>query len=402
MANGKFGTPTGTGTVGTDANPYIIEDGYDLAAIKNDLSAYYKLSKSVDLTKICNESDGTGWTPIEGFNGVLDGSGFMIKNLFINRVADNQALFSTTRGATIMNIGLIDANVTGGTNNTSLFVGNMTSYDDVLKNCFSTGVVTSDSNVSGLVGTLNGGTIRNCYSLASVVCTNTSSSNGAGLVSIMALSQSSIIKSYYNGKITGATNFQPYVATNTAGGSINDCHYNSDNVALATKASGALSQSDMQNPDNFKSWTDEYYNYDKAVWVLRNGSVPQLFYTEATKYFISIVKDTKTVFLTFKDNTWTTLMNDDGSAVTFPTAEQFTQHGITDNELSAISRFKWNELRQYNEFELIASTDKYIIDRQIETKKMELTQELTDALVLSTTIDFSKYGDSINQIKITQ
>ena len=56
MANGKFGTPTGTGTVGTDANPYIIEDGYDLAAIKNDLSAYYKLSKSVDLDAILSTS----------------------------------------------------------------------------------------------------------------------------------------------------------------------------------------------------------------------------------------------------------------------------------------------------------------------------------------------------------
>ena len=143
MANGKFGTPTGTGTIGTDANPYLIEDGYDLAAIKNDLSAYYKLTKSIDLTKICNESDGTGWTPIDGFYGFLDGNGFMIKNLVINRNANNQALFSTTRGATIMNIGLIDANVTGGATNTSLFIGNMTSYDDVLQNCFTTVVVTA-------------------------------------------------------------------------------------------------------------------------------------------------------------------------------------------------------------------------------------------------------------------
>ena len=76
---------------------------------------------------------------------------------------------------------------------------------------------------------------------------------------------------------------------------------------------------------------------------------------------------------------------------------------MTDNDLTVISRFEWNQLRELtDEFELLASTDKYVVNRTIKTQDMTKEQELTDAIVLSTEIDFASYGDSINQIKILQ
>ena len=172
MLNGK----------GTDVEPYIITSGKDLDEIRKDLTAYYQLDRSIDLTEVCNESDGTGWTPIVGFSGTLNGNGFMIRNLFINRDADNQALFGTTRGATIMNIGLIDINITGNGNNASAFIGNMTSYDDILQNCFATGDIIAPTGCSGLVGKMNGGLIKNCYSEVNIQTTNSASSSAAGFV----------------------------------------------------------------------------------------------------------------------------------------------------------------------------------------------------------------------------
>ena len=395
---------------GTDVNPYIISSGDDLNSVREDPSAYYKLDRSIDLTEICNASDGTGWTPIDNFSGTFDGSGFMIKNVFINRNAINQALFSTTRGATIMNLGLVDANVTGGKENTSLLVGHMTSFDDIIMNCFTTGVVTSTTNVSGLVGQMEGGIVKNCYSSADLQCTNTSSSNAAGLVGIMAKSQSIVQKSFFNGTISGATNFSPYVFNNTAGGSFNttacDNHYNSSKVSLPTPLVGALDDDNMRKADNFVSWGDEYYNFDKKIWSQRLNDYPHLYFEVATRYLISITKDGVDTFYTFTyendKGVWKALTNTE-VAGSFPTASEFEVHGITDNELSAISRFEWNSLREItDEFELIASTDKYVINRCIDQQEMALEQELTDAIVLSTEIDFSRYGDSINQIKIVQ
>lgn len=395
---------------GTDVSPYIISSGADFNAIRENPSAYYKLDRSIDLTEICNASDGTGWTPIENFSGVLDGSGFMIKGLFINRNAINQALFSTTRGATIMNIGLVDVNITGGSSNTSAFIGNMTSYDDILQNCFSTGTITATSNVSGLVGQMNGGTVKNCYSAVELICTNTSASNAAGLVGVMSLAQALVQKCFFNGTIVGATNYSPYVHTNTGGGSYGtikeDNHYNSTKVSLATAAFGALDDDNMKKADNFTSWNNEFYNYDKKIWSQKLNDYPHLYFEVATRYLICINQDGVDTFYTFgfenDKGVWKALTNTE-VAGSFPTASEFEVHGITDNELSSISRFEWNSLRELtDEFELIASTDKYVINRSIDQQEMVLEQELTDALVLSTEIDFSRYGDSINQIKIVQ
>ena len=402
MLNGK----------GTDVEPYIITSGKDLDEIRKDLTAYYQLDRSIDLTEVCNESDGTGWTPIVGFSGTLNGNGFMIRNLFINRDADNQALFGTTRGATIMNIGLIDINITGNGNNASAFIGNMTSYDDILQNCFATGNIIAPTGCSGLVGKMNGGLIKNCYSEVNIQTTNSASSSAAGFVYETQTKECRIEKCYYNGTITGATEQHPYVFKDSSGNAqylTADCdnRFNVEKNPQAATIFGAYDNAGMINPSNFTSWQNEYYNFDKHIWVQVTNDTPRLYFEATTKYLIAITKDSKTEFYTFQrvnnqQGDWTKLTDSDISG-DFPTAENFENKGITENQLTSISRFEWNKLRELcDEFELIASTDKYTINRNIASEKMQVEKELTDAIVLSTEIDFNKYGDSINQIKIVQ
>ena len=398
---------------GTEINPYIISSGSDLAQIQQDPTAYYQLDRSIDLTEICNQSDGTGWTPITNFSGTFDGNGFMIRNLFINRNADNQALFGTTRGATVMNFGLIDANVTGNSTYCAMVVGNMTSYDDTVKNVFVTGTNTAETNNSGFVGKMNGGTIKNCYSEANVFATNTSNSTCVGLVYEMATNNCRVEKCFFNGYLTGCTNPQPYTnpSVNNGGHIMEaDCynHYNSTNVPIPAQQ-GALDDAEMKNSSNFTDYENEYYNFANKIWVTGiTDDIPRLFFERTTQYLVSFKNEAqKDVFYTIgvdssdKKRKW--LKVKDIAEGSFPTAQQFEQYGLTDNELTAISRFEWNQLRELtDEFELLASTDKYVVNRSIEQETMTIEQELTDAIVLSKEIDFRKYGDSINQIKILQ
>src|SRR5690606_31676035 len=87
MANGNFG-----GGVGSTTDPYLVEDAYDLDAIRNKLTAHYKLTSNINLS-IPPFSEGEGWVPIgtrssnvnTRFNGTLNGNGFTISGLYINR-----------------------------------------------------------------------------------------------------------------------------------------------------------------------------------------------------------------------------------------------------------------------------------------------------------------------------
>lgn len=381
MANGVFG-----GGNGTLKSPYLIEDGFDLDAVRNNLIGNYKIVKNLDLTEVCSQQGGNGWKPIAEFRGVLDGNGFSARNLFINRSENDQALFSSLRGGAITNLGLTSINVVGGTQNAAAFVGQMTTQDDLIENCFATGNISAASNAAGLVGTVNGGNILNCYSEVDITTTGTGC---AGITTIVNNTYSTIKNCFYAGTITGGSAHGGCVATIKAG-TVKDCFYDSTKNWFNTK--DGLATAVMQTAEAFSAWKDQYYNFERPVWVLRDGSYPRLFYTEATKYFIF----TNNVYKTYKNNAWVDISNK------FPTESEFAQHGITDNTLAEIPRFKWNELRQFNSFELVASTDKFIVERNAVEQDMIVDSQIADAVILKTTIDFSKFGDSINKIRVVQ
>ncbi len=165
LAGGAFGG--GDGSIG---NPYIVEDVLDLYYIRLDMNASYVLGNDIDATITNIWDSGAGFTPIGNttskFNGSLDGQGFEIINLIINRsTTDQVGLFGIiSETASLTGIGLNNSDIDGQDTVGGLVARNMGTITD----CYSTGYVTGIFDVGGLVGTNNGGTITYCYSTSSV------------------------------------------------------------------------------------------------------------------------------------------------------------------------------------------------------------------------------------------
>jgi The GLUG motif len=154
-----------------------IRDWHDLNAVRNNVDGEFVLMNDLDSTTAGYDelagptaNDGQGWQPVgiwpSPFSGSFDGQGFEIRDLFINRpVEDYVGLFSFVEtGAVIANVAVIAVNITG-----NQYVGGLAGHihDGSLSNCHSTGSVTGDTQVGGLVGE-TGGTVSNTYSTASV------------------------------------------------------------------------------------------------------------------------------------------------------------------------------------------------------------------------------------------
>ena len=150
-----IGTINVSGT-GIPTDPYIISNIYQLQAIDGtdhtqttltdggsatggnwlygsdraaQLGSSYQLSNDIDASVTRNWNNGRGFNPIgdcginrcnsanNHFAGVLNGTGFAVHNLFINREEDGVTkgavgLFAVVSGANIMNFGLENANIT--------------------------------------------------------------------------------------------------------------------------------------------------------------------------------------------------------------------------------------------------------------------------------------------------
>ena len=153
----------------------IIKTADELQAMKDNLTGKYILMNDIDL-------EGYSWTPIgtygNEFEGELNGNGHVVKNLEINNPAETyRALFGNIQGATIKNLGLENAEITGDSI-TGILVGH--SYGSTIENCYATGKISGSTAVGGLIGFAGAGTVlRKCYSNTTV--TGSGSSIG-GLV----------------------------------------------------------------------------------------------------------------------------------------------------------------------------------------------------------------------------
>jgi parallel beta-helix repeat protein len=160
---------------GTEEDPFMIYDVWQLQAIKNNLVAHYALGNNINAAITSTWNGGLGFYPIgfEGstFTGTLDGRGHTISSLKIVRTATGYSvgLFGNMDiGSAVFNLGLVSADIRGGT----LGVGALAGYcaGTVFK-CHSTGAIvgTSFSYSGGLIGWMaSGGSVTNSYSWASV------------------------------------------------------------------------------------------------------------------------------------------------------------------------------------------------------------------------------------------
>lgn len=186
---------TGSGTLEA---PYIITSKADLQAIEDNLDSYYELGSNVDAS-----GTGEGFDPIISFTGQLDGKGYTITGLFINRPAEDYVglIGFIDSNVVLRNISMTGVDITGRNYVGALF-GSTSSGDVVdIDSCNSAGSVTAASggdHIGGLIGQIHsGGTVDDCYSS----CTVSGDDNVGGLIGYSR--GIALTSSYATGTVTG-------------------------------------------------------------------------------------------------------------------------------------------------------------------------------------------------------
>jgi len=182
--------------------PLVINTYEDLKKIGNPdfplwtLAASYELGSDIDASESITENGGAGFKPIgslgsvsEGaFSGVFDGKGHVISNLHIGGNQLVLAFFMRLMNATVKNLGLINAKVSGSSDLALLavnvshsriqsvyvegevqgleFGGMMAKNSEysVYENCYAGGVLDVSQYASGFFHYTTNDTIRNSYS----------------------------------------------------------------------------------------------------------------------------------------------------------------------------------------------------------------------------------------------
>jgi hypothetical protein len=160
------------GVVGCRPYPSPSEDleirtWYDLDAVRDNLLGTHTLINDLDSTTPGYEelaspaaNGGKGWQPIgiyhpygptmfTGFMGTLDGQGYEIRDLFINRPdEDDVGVFKYVDDGFIADIGVPNVTVIGGN-----AVGGLAGINvGTVSNCYCSGNVSGNDQVGGLVG----------------------------------------------------------------------------------------------------------------------------------------------------------------------------------------------------------------------------------------------------------
>lgn len=145
---------------GTQSCPFLVSDVEDLIWIQESVNTgnefdgcYFSQISNIDLSEVEN------WVPIGNeqysFDGIYDGNGYYIENLYIN--TENAALFNKINGV-ICNLGIESGTIIG--NRSASFAICENSNDAAIINCYSK---------AKLQGDYVGG-IANCFWRGKIVC----------------------------------------------------------------------------------------------------------------------------------------------------------------------------------------------------------------------------------------
>ena len=220
------------------------------------LDGDYALGRDIDASATRTWNGGEGFEPIgtrttdpsSGFSGALDGQGYTIRGLYINRVtAKYVGLFGYVSGgpATIKNVAIANAEIKGKS-----FSGALVGYKDncLIYNCCSTGSVSAMTDYAGgLVGWSQASTpITNCYSTSAV----TGQLGVGGLVGYN--DNTPIIKSYSAGAVRGVGSLVGGLIGYSTIATASDCFWDNSTSGQRTSAGGAMkSTADMKKRSTF-------------------------------------------------------------------------------------------------------------------------------------------------------
>ena len=199
---------------GTEERPYVITTPEGLSAVRDNLSAHYRLNADIDLS-------GADWTPIgaftpegeskvpvkeDAFTGVFDGGSHTVSNLVVHESeSDAVGLFACVRDAHIYNLTVDGASVDGHTltgavvgyaYNSRLTAVSLTGANAV------TGHESADEGAESVGGVIGGATnslIDSCSAKANVVLPDNSGKAG---ILCGGLEATSVVNGYATGTLT--------------------------------------------------------------------------------------------------------------------------------------------------------------------------------------------------------
>ncbi|MBN1389022.1 MAG: hypothetical protein JXA22_00085, partial [Candidatus Thermoplasmatota archaeon] len=146
--------PWFSGGSGTASDPYKISNITELQWIGNtsNLDKHFVLVNDIDASATNTWNSGAGFVPIgntwNNFTGNLDGNGYNITDLFINRSStDCVGLFGYIGiGASVKNLNIVRLNITGGD-----YIGGLMGYNyyGTVTNCSANGNTSGSIEVGG-------------------------------------------------------------------------------------------------------------------------------------------------------------------------------------------------------------------------------------------------------------
>jgi len=148
---------------GTQSNPYLVSTPQDLDLIRNNLSAYYKLTNDIDMSTFGNFLTIGRISPY--FSGTIDGNGCKISNLSIVESGSMIAFVGLLNAGKIMNLYLENIYVESNLNSVGGIVGK--NFNGTITNCSVTGTIkqtdTTRFYTGGFVAESENGVIENCF-----------------------------------------------------------------------------------------------------------------------------------------------------------------------------------------------------------------------------------------------
>lgn len=245
---------------GTSANPFRVATPEQLYNVRYNLGAHFVQTADINLN-VAPYNIGTGWEPIGDnttpFTGTFSGGTRTIRNLFIDRPADDYiGLFGYTNGSVITEVRLDGVNVTGN-NNVGSLIGYSSDTAQVVPwpspsvdFCSAVNAtVTGTANVGGLAGYNRGSIsssyrslIENSYFIGTVIA---SGNYAGGLVGMnvyygtisMCYSQASVTGNQYVGGLTGYSLYTAKIDNSYATGSVTATTTNAGGVSGVTETS---------------------------------------------------------------------------------------------------------------------------------------------------------------------
>ena len=204
----------------------------DLQGISGNVAGNYAMGSNINAAGTSAWNSNTGFTPIAGFTGTMDGLGHSISNLVINRagVASVGLIGTAGAGAVIQNIGLVGGYTAGGAGTGALVGSGGTS---TVINSYATGNVNGAASTGGLVGTMTSGNISNSYATGNV--NNGAAASVGGLLG--SGTTGNISNSYATGSVTGGAGAGGLVGAITSG-NINNSY--ATGVVFGAAGSGGL------------------------------------------------------------------------------------------------------------------------------------------------------------------